>query len=319
MKNNVMIISLALLAVLACMSGLDAQCCGGCKAVVKKASTGGTISTGALAAILKSKAPVTLIDARQGAQEKVIPGARTLGSEALGCSRTLAKTVGPRSRLVITYCSGPKCSASTKMAAGLHKAGYQNVIVYKEGLAGWTKAMGPSCSSGSCTDKSQSGPACPVTGKSSGTCPSTRGSGDTCPVSGKSSGTCTAARDSADHVVSRINTAGLKALVDARVPLVILDARHGKYDDGKRIPGAKALKCEGCVSSAEFLGGVTRSKNDLIVTYCNGGRCPLSAMLAQKIRKAGYSNVIVFKEGISDWSKAGFPTVKSEAACCGGQ
>lgn len=298
MKSKLMIAILPLLAVLILAGSLDAQCCGSCKSEEKKAVSGGTLSTGALVALMKAKAPVTLVDARRDVQGNTLPGARTLSSEALCCAKTLAKTVGPKDRLVVTYCSGPKCSASTKMASSLRKAGYSNVIEYRQGFAGWTKAMASCSSQGSCSGKGKASGACPVTGKTGSTCPS--------------------AMKAPAQMVSSINAAGLKTLMDARIPMVLLDARYGKYDDGKRIPGARALKCEGCISNPEFVGKVARSKNDLIVAYCGVSQCPLSSMLAKKLRSAGYGNVIVFKDGISSWAKSGFQTVSSEAKSCGG-
>ncbi len=316
MKSKLMIAILPLLAVVVLAGSLDAQCCGskkkddcgGCQSVAQKAVTGGSLSTGALVALLKSKAPMTLIDARKDVQGKTLPGARTLSSEALCCSKTLAKTLGTKDRLVVTYCSGPKCSASTKMASSLRKAGYSNVIEYRQGFAGWTQALASCSSKGSCPSTGKTGGACPSAGKTGGACPST----------GKTSGTCPSANKAPAQMVSSINAAGLKALMNAKVPMVLFDARYGKYDDGKRIPGARALKCEGCVSNPEFVGNVTRSKSDLIVAYCGVSQCPLSSMLAKKLRSAGYENVIVFKDGISSWAKAGFKTVSSEAKSCGG-
>ncbi|MEW6712245.1 MAG: hypothetical protein AB1403_20665, partial [Candidatus Riflebacteria bacterium] len=41
-----------------------------------------------------------------------------------------------------------------------------------------------------------------------------------------------------------INTQGLKTMLDSGVPLIVLDARSGKYDDGTRIPGALSLNAE---------------------------------------------------------------------------
>ena len=38
-----------------------------------------------------------------------------------------------------------------------------------------------------------------------------------------------------------VNTEALAALLRAKVPVTLLDARTGKYDDGRRIPGAKTL------------------------------------------------------------------------------
>jgi len=315
-KFAFVLIALAAVSVLA--TGLDAQCCGGQKkaqkvgaccgddaAMAKKATTGGTLSTGALVALVRAGAPVTIIDARDNPGE-MIKGATTLPDGCLDCAKTMAAKVGSKDRLIVTYCSGPKCSACTKLAGQLRTAGYANVIEYREGYAGWKTAMascGKSCGK-------DCGSAC---GESSAVCPAT---GNTA-KSGSCSSCPSAKAAVAKAPVSRINTAGLKALLDAKVPVVLVDARYGKWDDGARIPGAVALKCKDCVGKPEAMQNFIKSKNQLIVTYCGAEQCPMSSMLAGKLRAAGYTNVIEYKAGLADWKKAGFKTVSKEASCCG--
>jgi rhodanese-related sulfurtransferase len=102
--------------------------------------------------------------------------------------------------------------------------------------------------------------------------------------------------------VAAINTSGLAALIAAKVPLVILDARSGKFDDGRRIPGAKTLKAD--AEEAE-VAKLVSDKTGLIVTYCGGLTCPASNMLAERLKKLGYSNVIEYPQGIAGWTKDG--------------
>jgi len=99
-----------------------------------------------------------------------------------------------------------------------------------------------------------------------------------------------------------INTAGLKALLQAKTPVTILDARTGKFDDGRRIPGAKALDP---AASEAVIGSTLPEKTGLIVTYCAGLKCPASHLLGEKLRGLGYSNVIEYHEGIAGWVDAG--------------
>jgi rhodanese-related sulfurtransferase len=305
---------MAVAAVAVFASGLDAQCCGHKKApknvaacggdgaaVAQKANSGGMITTGALVALIQAGAPITIVDARNHPGE-MIKGAKTLSDGCMSCSKTLAKMVGSKDRLVVTYCAGPKCPASKKMAAKLRAAGYTNVIEYPEGYAGWKHAKascGKSCGS-SCGESSAVCPASGATAKS--------GSCSSCP---------SAKAAVAKAPVSRINSAGLKALLDAKVPVTVVDARYGKFDDGTRIPGALALKCKDCVGKPEAMQNFIKSKNQLIVTYCAAKQCPLSSMLAKKLRAAGYTNVIEYKGGLADWKKSGFKTVSKEASCCG--
>lgn len=99
-----------------------------------------------------------------------------------------------------------------------------------------------------------------------------------------------------------INTDGLKALISAGTDVVVLDARSGKYDDGRRIPGAAALN-DG--SSAEEIAQVVSAKDQLIVTYCSNVKCPASSKLAKHLRQLGYENVVEYPQGIQGWSEAG--------------
>lgn len=107
---------------------------------------------------------------------------------------------------------------------------------------------------------------------------------------------------------ARVNTAGLKALIDCGTPLVILDARTGKYDDGVRIPGAGTLAPN---ATAEEVAGVIKSKDQLVVTYCSNPKCPASGKLAANLREQGYKHVVEYPFGIQGWVRAGNPTEKA--------
>ncbi len=304
MKSKFMLALLPLLAVLVLASGMDAQCsgCNEKEAACSKAKPNGTITTGALVALLKAKVPVTVIDARAKVENR-IPGAKVL-------SEVNKETLGSKTSLIVTYCSGPKCNRSTKVAAKLRGAGYTNVIEYKGGFAAWEKtaaACGSACSTKKSTDGCKDGATGGCSSKSAAAASSCNG----CSSKTKKATT---------GLISRVDTNGLKAMLDAKIPLVLLDARTGKYDDGIRIPGAVAIKdCSGkCWEKTSTYKNLVKNKNALVVTYCGATQCPLSAQLATKLRTAGYTNVIEYKAGISSWKKTGFKTVAKEAGhCCG--
>jgi rhodanese-related sulfurtransferase len=104
-----------------------------------------------------------------------------------------------------------------------------------------------------------------------------------------------------------INTAALDALLSAKTPLVLLDARSGKYDDGRRIPGAKSLNSK---SSADAVASVIPAKDALVVTYCANVKCPASAKLAKHLIELGYTNILEYPEGIDGWVAAGKEVTK---------
>ena len=98
---------------------------------------------------------------------------------------------------------------------------------------------------------------------------------------------------------SDIDTPALKALISAKVPMALLDAR------GRRkswIPGAVSLPVS--VKDADILKAVP-SKDTLVVTYCGSLRCPLSAMLGKRMRDLGYKNVLEYRKGIKGWTDSG--------------
>lgn len=139
-----------------------------------------------------------------------------------------------------------------------------------------------------------------------GSCGSAEGAEPTGPSC--ASGVCMAApakEKSATAVKeAEITTQGIAALQRAKVPMMLLDARTGKYDDGRRIPGAKALSP---AAKEEEVSQMLPDKNALVVTYCANLHCPASAQLAARLRELGYKNVLEDHEGIDGWAAAGLP------------
>ena len=125
----------------------------------------------------------------------------------------------------------------------------------------------------------------------------------TCPVKGKCPVT-----DKSEKNVGIINTEALDALINAKADLIILDARSGKWDDGRRIPGAKSLNDK---SSADEVKKVIPDKKSLVVTYCSNLKCPASAKLAKHLKKLGYTNILEYPQGIKGWADAGKKITKN--------
>jgi rhodanese-related sulfurtransferase len=104
-----------------------------------------------------------------------------------------------------------------------------------------------------------------------------------------------------------LTTGEMKKIVDAKSALVF-DARTGKYDDGQRIPGAKALSPE---ASATEVAKAIPDKNAKVVAYCANLKCPAGGMLAKRLVELGYKNVNEYPEGIQGWMAAGHPVEKA--------
>jgi rhodanese-related sulfurtransferase len=95
--------------------------------------------------------------------------------------------------------------------------------------------------------------------------------------------------------------------MDAGVRMRVFDARSGKYDDGRRVPGARSLSS---MSKPDQVAKAVGGKGQLVVTYCTNLKCPASRMLAGHLRKLGYTNVIEYPHGIEGWAAAGYPVKK---------
>ncbi|HNX76495.1 MAG TPA: rhodanese-like domain-containing protein [Candidatus Rifleibacterium sp.] len=154
-----------------------------------------------------------------------------------------------------------------------------------------------SCSAGHTEEKAvNAAPAAPaVDGCTDGTC---------APTDKSEKAAAPAAVEGKEEAPATLNTAGLKALIGSGQPITILDARSGKFDDGKRLPGALSLNSE---SKPEEIAKLLPNKDALVVTYCANLKCPASHNLYTHLKSLGYSNLIEYPEGIQGWVEAGNP------------
>ena len=92
---------------------------------------------------------------------------------------------------------------------------------------------------------------------------------------------------------------------------LVLDARPVDFFLLEHIPEAKSLPVD---EYEKHISQVLKDypQFDPIVVYCEGGTCPDSPALAQKIREAGWLNVSVYTGGIMEWQEKGMPVVQEE-------
>jgi rhodanese-related sulfurtransferase len=140
--------------------------------------------------------------------------------------------------------------------------------------------------------------ACTAEKKPCKTCPAAK-KAKACSSKGCKEKACKA--ETAKHEVNTVTTEQLAQLIEADENVVVLDARSGRYDDGRRIPGAKSLNAK---STPEEVAAVVGDKDTKIVTYCSSVKCPASGYLAKHLTKLGYKNVIEYPEGIAGWAQA---------------
>lgn len=92
-----------------------------------------------------------------------------------------------------------------------------------------------------------------------------------------------------DDVQRAINTGATIAEV---LPLASYEAGH--------LPGAVHLPLEGLESVAEAL-----DRDAMLILYCSGPTCGNSHRAAERLVRAGFSNVRVFSGGKAAWREAG--------------
>jgi len=109
-----------------------------------KAPVEASIDTSALAMIFRSDAKATIVDARTPDVDhgKRIPGAVNL--HAKSSEDEIKSALESEDALIVAYCANVHCPMAANMAKRLRDMGYENVLVYHEGLDGWTAAGFPS-------------------------------------------------------------------------------------------------------------------------------------------------------------------------------
>jgi len=121
-----------------------------------------------------------------------------------------------------------------------------------------------------------------------------------CPHGTNTPGCCKA--KAACHPTT-VNTQAFAQMIASNTPMTIVDARSGKYDDGRRIPGAQQLAPD---AKEEDIAKALPDKNAMIVVYCASIKCPASAELAKRLIALGYTKVHRYPSGIEGWITAGY-------------
>ena len=71
-----------------------------------------------------------------------IPGSINIDANASDFIRQFEKKAADKNQMVIVYCAGFDCEASTKAAEKLERAGYKKVFDFKGGLEEWREKGG---------------------------------------------------------------------------------------------------------------------------------------------------------------------------------
>ena len=111
----------------------------------------------------------------------------------------------------------------------------------------------------------------------------------------------------AEKAYPSINTDQLKTMMDAKSPLALIDARNPEEYAEAHLPGAVNVSERGIEKASAQLPA---DKKTLLVLYCNGIKCGKSKRVAAKLELLGYSNFLIYGEGIPVWEERELPMVK---------
>lgn len=104
-----------------------------------------------------------------------------------------------------------------------------------------------------------------------------------------------------------ISTAELKKKMDAKETLVLADALSSIEHKEKAIQGSINIPS----SKVKGNPNLPADKNTLLVFYCLGPKCGKSKMAAKVAQTLGYSNIMIYDEGLPAWMQNGYPVTKA--------
>lgn len=99
-----------------------------------------------------------------------------------------------------------------------------------------------------------------------------------------------------------IDAKELKSKLDAGEKLLLINPLSDIEFHAKHIPGSVNIPLQNILITEKL----PKDKNQLVITYCLGRKCIVSMDAARLLAKRGYTNIMVFMDGIPGWLKAGY-------------
>jgi len=103
--------------------------------------------------------------------------------------------------------------------------------------------------------------------------------------------------------VRTISTQEVRQLLDSKHSFQFWNVLTGEWFKGENITGSRRVPLDEVGSEVR---GTNLPKNQEIVVYCGGPKCPQSRMAAEKLGKLGYGNVRAYEGGLEEWKGAGY-------------
>ncbi len=94
----------------------------------------------------------------------------------------------------------------------------------------------------------------------------------------------------------------LKKIKDVKEDFLLINVLPAAYFDTAHIPDSINIP----VKQADFeaqVEGAAGGKDKKIVAYCAGFHCPASHEAAEKLEKAGFTNVYAYEGGTKEWQE----------------
>jgi rhodanese-related sulfurtransferase len=108
-------------------------------------------------------------------------------------------------------------------------------------------------------------------------------------------------------MVAKISRDELKAKLDRREGVILVEALPEKYFRHAHLPGAINIPHDAVDGLAPAL---LPDKDAEIVVYCANAPCENSGIAAERLAQLGYARVRDYHEGKADWIEAGYPVEK---------
>jgi rhodanese-related sulfurtransferase len=103
-----------------------------------------------------------------------------------------------------------------------------------------------------------------------------------------------------------IATDELKIMLDEGAAITVIDARNSEEYQEVHIKGAISIPEK---KFSEYVGQLPANKTSRLVFYCNGIKCGKSKKAAKKAAELGYTDILVYAEGMPVWEERGLPIV----------
>ncbi|PJE64396.1 MAG: rhodanese-like domain-containing protein [Candidatus Ryanbacteria bacterium CG10_big_fil_rev_8_21_14_0_10_43_42] len=105
-------------------------------------------------------------------------------------------------------------------------------------------------------------------------------------------------------MAKKISTEEVKSKLDKNENFYLIDTLAANSFEARHIPGAKSMPY-GTDFIKQFEQVINAQKDAEIITYCASNGCQLSALAANALEEAGYTNVGHYVDGLAGWQNAG--------------